>query len=137
MTYTLDAAEATGDNVDYATLFLSCYDQREWGSRLIHSMFISWGRYVYISALDDITVYLSWDGEPEERDEWDAAGSNGDGVKPPNRRSEEAFYSDLMTHDNLDIRAIGFDYGSYRAAFDLEGVDQVLYWVQAACTTPS
>ena len=137
LTYTLKASEASGDDVEYATLFLSCYDFREWSGPLSLSTFISWRKYVHISSFDDITVYLSWDRGAEERVQWDAAGSDGDGVSPPDRRSEEDFYENLLAHDTLDIRAIGYDYGSYTAAFDLEGVDRVFTWVNVACTDPS
>ena len=136
ITYTLRASTASGEDVDYATLFLSCYDSREWGAGLSLSTFVSWARYAYITALDDITVYLSWNGGPEERFEWDASGTDGSGVKPPDRLHEMAFFEDLLQNHTLDIRAIGYDFSSYSASFDLAGVDQVFTWVRAACTAP-
>lgn len=123
--------------MDYATLFLSCYDNSSWGGRSSPSTFIGWGRYVYISTFDDISVFLSWDDGPIESYQWDAAASDGNAVSPPRGASEEDFIQTLALHNTLNVQAIGFDGEFYRAEFDLIGSERAIGWVEAACTTPS
>ena len=128
LTYTLDASSADGPSVDYAFLALYCFDT---GSQSSPSTFIAWGQDVTISIFDGIPVYLSWNGGPEERQEWDSV-VGGDGIAPPNQQMEADFIGRLSKNDTLGVRAVGL-FSSYTASFDLDGGDQAVRWVEARC----
>lgn len=124
---TLEAYEV-GYQEEGASILVSCYDFTDTPYMGFH---ISWDTYV--SALDDISVYLKWDDEVEVREDqdWNATGTRGRGISSPSPHVRRAFLNRLARSTHLEVRAHGYEI--VKAKFNTAGFTESVEPVVALC----
>ena len=120
-------AYETGYDEGDSTLVVSCYDFYD-PPRV--SFYVVWDSYV--SILDDLPVYLSWDSGEEIREPtgWDSLGDS-DGIRPPSAHAASAFLDRLLDSSHLEVRAHGYEIVS--AKFNTVGFSEVVQPVVEIC----